>query len=223
MHVRSSGFAIVEDVLDRQEISGLATQLEHELTLRSRAGARNLVRLPVVRDLANDPRLVDLAAIALGTNPIPFRATLFDKAPQTNWSVAWHQDRALPFRSRVERTGWGPWSVKGGVNCALAPASALEQIVALRVHLDDSICENGPLRVLPGTHDRGVLLDAEIARMSQEVPPVECLTQAGGVVVMRPLLVHASSKSRDIRPRRVLHVEYAATLTLEPDLELAVC
>jgi ectoine hydroxylase-related dioxygenase (phytanoyl-CoA dioxygenase family) len=176
-----------------------------------------------VRNLANDPRLVDLAAIALGTNPIPFRATLFDKAPQTNWLVAWHQDRALPLRKRVERTGWGPWSVKAGVNCALAPASALEQVVALRIHLDESGTENGPLRVLPGTHDRGVLRDDEIARVSRQVPPIECVTRAGGVVVMRPLLVHGSSKSRDTHPRRVLHLEYASTLTLELDLELAVC
>lgn len=83
---------------------------------------------------------------------------------------------------------------------AIAPASALSRIVALRVHLDDSTRDNGPLRVLPGTHNRGVLEDADIHALGAAIPPVECLTGAGGVVAMRPLTVHASSKATTISP-----------------------
>jgi len=39
---------------------------------------------------------------------------------------------------------------------------------------------------------------------------------------MRPLVVHASSKAIDDQPRRVLHIEYAATVHLGAGLELAV-
>ena len=99
---------------------------------------------------------------------------------------------------------------------------ALQHIVALRVHLDDSTATNGPLRVLPQTHALGVLSDTEISRLSGEIPPVECLAPAGGVVAMRPLLLHASSKARDSQPRRVLHLEYASHLVLEPGIELSV-
>jgi len=95
-------------------------------------------------------------------------------------------------------------------------------VVALRVHLDDSTSANGPLRVLPGTHRLGLLSDERIGLLRHEIVPVECLSPAGGVVAMRPLVVHASSKSREARPRRVLHIEYATRLDLAPDIVLAV-
>jgi ectoine hydroxylase-related dioxygenase (phytanoyl-CoA dioxygenase family) len=97
-----------------------------------------------------------------------------------------------------------------------------ERIVALRVHLDDSRADNGPLRVLPGSHARGVLSDPEIAELVSRCAPHECLMDAGGVLAMSPLLVHASSKVSGAAPRRVLHVEYAASFELEQGLQLAV-
>ena len=80
---------------------------------------------------------------------------------------------------------------------------------------------NGPLRVLPGTHDRGVLEDAEVERLAAAIAPMDCLCPAGGVVAMRPLVVHASSKARDGQPRRVLHIEYAPSLDIADGLRLA--
>ena len=103
-----------------------------------------------------------------------------------------------------------------------APARALERIIALRVHLDDSTASNGPLRVLPDSHRRGILSDREIQQLARETPAVDCVAAAGGVVAMRPLVVHASSKGSDGRPRRVLHLEYAAALHLGGGIELAV-
>jgi len=121
-----------------------------------------------------------------------------------------------------ETPGWGPWSVKDGVIYAHAPATALAQVLALRVHLDDSIADNGPLRVLPGTHKMGVLSDDAIHRLAEEVTSVDCLVPRGGVLAMRPLIVHASSKSRSELPRWVLHLEYVASRFIENGLELAV-
>lgn len=154
---------------------------------------------------------------------MPFRATLFDKSAAANWLVVWHQDTALPLRSRVDDGEWGPWSTKADVFYAHAPAWALEQVVALRVQLDDSTRTNGPLRVLPNTHQGGVLQDDEIERAAREITPIDCLSARGGVVAMRPLTVHASSKATDDHPRRVLHIEYASALTLAPGVDLANC
>jgi ectoine hydroxylase-related dioxygenase (phytanoyl-CoA dioxygenase family) len=189
---------------------------------RSRAGARGLMADPAIASLAADARLLDLACAMTGAPVRPFRATLFDKSPRANWLVTWHQDTALPLRARVEAAGWSAWSVKAGVLHAHAPAHALEQVVALRVHLDDSGADNGPLRVLPGSHAGGVLSDAEIAERVAGTPARDCLVEAGGVLAMRPLLVHASSKASGPRPRRVLHIEYATSFRFEPGLELAV-
>ena len=108
-----------------------------------------------------------------------------------------------------------------GLTYAHAPASALEQVLALRIHLDDSTEANGPLRVIPGTHLRGVLTDEELQKLDSEIEPVTCMVDKGGVIAMRPLIVHASSKSHSLLPRRVLHIEYAAFSELENHLRLA--
>jgi hypothetical protein len=216
------GYFVLEDVFDRSEMVRVLESLAADGPRRTKAGARHLLNLPVVRDLSSDPRMLDLARQFVGPEATPFRATLFDKSPAANWLVVWHQDTALPLRQRVDHDGWGPWSTKAGLLYAHAPSWALEQVVALRVSLDDSTMTNGPLRVLPGTHRGGVFTDEQIERLAQATAPVDCVARSGGVVAMRPLTIHASSKSRDTQPRRVLHIEYAATVSLRPGLELAV-
>src|SRR2546421_1540057 len=99
---------------------------------------------------------------------IPYRATLFNKSASTNWLVAWHQDTTLPVRNRVDLAGWRPWSVKGGVLHVIASAGALERIIALRVHPDDSTGSNGPLRVLPATHVLGIFESTSDTRALRE-------------------------------------------------------
>ena len=215
------GFEIEAGVLRPTEVTALGDALG-AVESRSRAGARHLMSHPAVMKMANDPRLLRLAQEWLGSKPIPYRATLFDKSPASNWLVVWHQDTALPLRLRRDVPGWGPWSVKAGVVYAHAPASALETVIALRVHLDDSTSENGPLRVLPSTHRAGVLSDERIHDLVSRTGPLECVVGCGGVILMRPLLVHASSKSKTIAPRRVLHIEYAASLQVGSNLELNV-
>jgi ectoine hydroxylase-related dioxygenase (phytanoyl-CoA dioxygenase family) len=117
--------------------------------------------------------------------------------------------------------GWGPWSIKAGITYAHAPATALSRVIALRLHFDDSRADNGPLRVLPGTHALGVLSDADIQRLVGEIASVECVVRAGGIVAMRPLIVHASSKAKADVPRRVLHIEYTDSLDTEDGLRFA--
>jgi ectoine hydroxylase-related dioxygenase (phytanoyl-CoA dioxygenase family) len=128
----------------------------------------------------------------------------------------------LPLRERRELPEWGPWSVKDGVIYANAPVSALSRVVALRLHLDDSTSENGPLRVLPGTHILGVLSEDAIHQLSTRTTAVDCLVPRGGILVMRPMIIHASSKSCSAMPRRVLHIEYAVSASVADGLELAL-
>jgi len=216
------GYRIVTSVLDDAETSELLHSLQTSQVTRSRAGARHLMAHPGVNAVATDPRLLEIAGECLGRSPVPFRATLFDKSPAANWLVTWHQDTTLPIQERRDAPGWGPWAVKSGITYAQAPAAALARVVALRLHFDDSRADNGPLRVLPGTHTLGVLTDAEIDRAVAGASAVECLAPAGGIVAMRPLILHASSKSASDRPRRVLHIEYADSLQMPDGLALAI-
>lgn len=177
---------------------------------------------PLIADLALDTRLLELAAEVLGTSAIPFRATLFEKSGETNWQVLWHQDRALPMTRRHDSDEWGPWTTKAGVLYALAPAWALKRVVALRVHLDASTLDNGPLRVIPNSHTSGILSPAATQRMMSTQAPETCVVDRGGILAMRPLLLHSSTRARRDEPRRVIHIEYAETLDFGPGLRLGL-
>ncbi len=214
------GYKIVAGVLTPAECDRLIAGLQE--TARSRAGARHLMSNPAVSAIANDQRLLSISRAALGGHAAPFRATLFEKTGAKNWLIAWHQDTALPLQVRFDAPGWGPWSVKHTVEYAHAPSSALSRVVALRVHLDASTSENGPLRVVPGSHLNGVLSDTEVLDFADSHDEVACPVPRGGVLAMRPLLVHSSSKCLSDKPRRVLHIEYADSLELTPGINLAV-
>jgi ectoine hydroxylase-related dioxygenase (phytanoyl-CoA dioxygenase family) len=220
--IAEHGYAIVPNVFGNEEFCSLTERLCRTDVTRSRAGIRHTMKYQEVARLAQDPRLTSLACRALSGTAFPYRATLFDKSPTANWLIVWHQDTALPIRERHNVAGWGPWSVKENVIYAHAPASALARVVALRIHLDNSTEHNGPLRVLPGTHRSGVLTDDQLQQLGQHTSPIECTVACGGVVAMRPLIVHSSAKSRVNAPRRVLHIEYAAEMSIAKGLELAI-
>jgi ectoine hydroxylase-related dioxygenase (phytanoyl-CoA dioxygenase family) len=220
--IEAEGFAIVGTVFDASEIDSMLQALERTPLQRGRAGARHAMANPLVAELVRDARLMAMARSVLGADAVPYRATLFDKSPESNWLVVWHQDTALPLRARTDTPGWGPWSVKAGVIYAHAPTEALSRVLALRIHFDESTESNGPLRVIAGTHRLGVLSDEAVREVATRTDPVDCLVPRGGVLAMRPLIIHASSKSRSDAPRRVLHVEFAATLSAGPGMDLAI-
>jgi len=219
--IQFHGYAILPDIFPHNEISEGIDVLPQSQLKRSRAGARHILSVPAVCKIAKDPRLLAIARGVLGQAAIPFRATLFDKSPSSNWLVAWHQDTALPLAKKIEESGWGPWSIKDAVIYAHAPREALEQILALRVHLDDSTLANGPLRVMPDTHCDGVLTDSEIQKRASKSQGAGCTVARGGVIAMRPLIVHASSKAENDSPRHVLHIEYASRIEISNELRLA--
>jgi ectoine hydroxylase-related dioxygenase (phytanoyl-CoA dioxygenase family) len=219
--INDQGFAIVPGVLAQSEINNLLNAVS-EIESKGKAGIRHALKNSAIQALADDPRLLKISREILGESAFPFRATLFAKSPDANWLVVWHQDTALPLCQKQESAGWGPWSTKEGIVYAHAPASALQKILALRIHLDDSTESNGPLKVVPGSHNRGVLSDDQIHDLTVANVNVECVVSRGGVLAMRPLLVHVSTKVRDNASRRVLHIEYSACKSFENDLQLAI-
>jgi len=147
---------------------------------------------------------------------------LFEKSGKANWLISWHQDTALPIESSFDAPGWGPWSEKEGVRYVHAPTWALSRVIALRIHIDASTKENGPLRVIPASHQAGVLSDERVLNHVKTREQTECPVPKGGVLAMRPLLIHASSKAKNSNPRRVLHIEYIDSLDLAAGIRLAI-
>jgi ectoine hydroxylase-related dioxygenase (phytanoyl-CoA dioxygenase family) len=153
-----------------------------------RGGVRNLLDLPAVRELARSPAVRAIANGALGAGAFAVRGILFDKTPEANWKVIWHQDLTIAVQARVDADGFGPWSEKAGVPHVQPPSSVLERMVAVRVHLDACGDGNGPVRVLPGSHRVGRLGPAAIDQWRATAPPVDCHVERG-------VQVHPNSRS----------------------------
>ena len=216
------GYWITENVLSADECNDLVAALSIYSTKVGRAGARHLMSHPEVAALAMDQRLRGIASDALGVEAVPYRATLFAKSVQAKWFVVWHQDKTLPLESIFDAPGWGPWSRKAGIAYANAPTEALSRIIALRVHLDASTSDNGPLRIVSGSHSMGVMSEEEVLAFATGRHYVDCLVSQGGVLAMRPLLMHSSPRALNKEPRRVIHIEYAESLQLAPGIRLAI-
>ena len=152
----------------------------------------------------------------IGRDLVAVKATLFDKTASNSWRVQWHQDRTIAVKERMNLSGYGPWSTKAGSLHVEPPAEVLAQMLAVRVHLDPCGLDNGPLRVLPGTHLLGKLPDAKLAAIVASTEAVELDVPQGGIVLMRPLLVHSSTPPRTATHRRVLHIEFAPAEAISP-------
>ena len=217
--VETQGFAVVGSGLSLAECdaaAGSCAPLDHR-----HGGARNLLSLPWVREVSEHGALREAVAAVLGPGAFPFKAILFDKSQSSNWKVAWHQDVSLPVRLRRDELGWGPWSVKAGILHVQAPPSVLDQVLAIRVHLDTVTEANAPLRVIPGSHLGGRLGEAEMA-VWRSKPQVTCVAERGSLLLMKPLLLHASSAATSPTRRRVLHIEFAHEALASSVPELAV-
>ena len=213
---RREGYYVREHVVDLDTVENLREMIaalpeRDEVRRRQRVyGVRNLFELSAgVRELASHPSIRACATCVLGNSAFAARAVFFDKSPDANWSLFWHQDNVIAVRERIDVEGFTAWSQKSGVWQTQPPAEVLTKMIAIRVHLDDCRATNGALRVLPGSHRHG-WLDDELDDWKRRVPEQVCEVGCGGVVAICPLTLHASAASQTLGRRRVIHIEFAA-------------
>ncbi len=159
---------------------------------------------------ASDGALGSIAASALGTRCRAVRAILFDKNPNSNWSLAWHQDRTICVKQRIDVEGIGPWTTKGGMQHVAPPFEVLARMVTLRAHLDDVPATNAPLLIAPGSHTAGRGPVGEIDKVVRRCGTRACLADAGDVWLYATPILHASEAATAPVHRRVLQVDFAA-------------
>jgi ectoine hydroxylase-related dioxygenase (phytanoyl-CoA dioxygenase family) len=147
------------------------------------------------------------------------KAIFFDKTTESNWYVTWHQDIVINTTAKIETEGFSGWTKKSGVYGVVPPDEYLKSTVTVRIHLDDTDETNGALKVVPGSHNKR-LSDDEINLITQNSIPCICEVDACGIQIMKPLLLHASSKATSQKHRRVIHLEFS-TLELPNGLEWA--
>lgn len=217
------GFLIVPDVLGmehRNEALNVIATLDrsNEAVMKDRdlfAVRKACAVLPALLPIVLTPLLRDLIACHCGAGAFLTKSIYFDKPASSNWFVAYHQDVSISVEQRHEVEGFTGWTAKRGMIGVVPPLGILERTLTVRMHFDDADERNGALRVMPGSHRDGIRREN-----SGHEKEMMCPVKAGGAMLMRPLLMHASSRSLDERPRRVLHLEFN-TLELPAPLRWA--
>jgi hypothetical protein len=178
--------------------------------LRGAAGQR-IFGDPTVRRICGPEGAVGCLVRQALPGSRPVRAVLFDKSTENNWAVAWHQDRTIAVRSRVESEGFGPWSSKAGVAHVEPPFAILAGMVTLRLHLDDCGPDNAPLIVAIGSHGLGRVAAAEAAGHANRGEILACHARIGDVWLYATPILHASERAARPSRRRVLQIDFAAS------------
>ncbi len=196
------GFAVIPDIINASACD-LAAQMMGQSS--SGAGSRSMLQNSWCQELALKVRMHPAIHPLLPEDAVAVQCAAFDKSPSSNWLVALHQDRSIPVRCKTEGAGLSGWSQKEGDLFVQPPAPVLEQITAVRVHLDPCPLESGALHVVPGSHRSGLLATNDAQRLRALAGIKALPVPRGGALVLKPLLLHASSKATEPLHRRVLH------------------
>lgn len=199
-----AGFALIANVLTEESCA----QVTRHLPSSGDPGGRHLLEAPWCAGLAAAIRRHPRVAPLIPPDHVAVQCLWFEKSRSTNWSVSLHQDLGIPVAAREEHPELSGWSEKEGVLHVQPSVELLQQLVAIRLHLDDCGVDDGPLRVVPGSHRSGRFAPEAALRCRSERGEVICVAARGSIMAMRPLLLHASSKARGESQRRVLHFLY---------------
>jgi ectoine hydroxylase-related dioxygenase (phytanoyl-CoA dioxygenase family) len=175
------------------------------------AGLRITAVLGLGRLLDGSSLIGKAVADQMGRDCHPVRAVLFDKNGTNNWALGWHQDRTIAVRGKVQVPGFGPWSVKQGIQHVEPPFALIESMMTLRIHFDAVDADNAPLLVALGSHRLGRVPVGAIGAHIEEARPFACLAEEGDAWLYHTPILHASARAMGTgRRRRVLQVDYAS-------------
>lgn len=170
-----------------------------------------LASLPALAHILSATGAVGRHAAAIqGPATKPVRAILFDKSAATNWSLGWHQDRTIAVAARIDAPGFGPWTLKSGIQHVAPPQALLDRMLTLRIHFDPVDAGNAPLLIAPGSHRNGRIPESDIAARVKEHGVHICLAQRGDIWLYATPILHASDAAANPRHRRVLQLDYSA-------------
>jgi len=204
------GFELVKQFISPEIVQTLIDEITKLNELKSPHGIRNAEKkFDCIAKLANSEKIVAQVRDILDEEPLLVRAIFFDKNPEKNWLVSWHQDKTVSVNKKLHIDGWGPWSLKDNTHHVQPSESVLNNMVTFRIHLDDSNADNGCLKVIPNSHTSGVLTQLEIDSLVKNAIFVECEANAGDMLIMRPLILHASNIAKLPKNRRVIHFEFS--------------
>lgn len=205
MRLSTDGVALVQALLNEQQCDDVARSLEP--LQAGGAGSRRLLHETWCAALAEKVKAHPAVRAALPERARAVQCSVFEKSASRNWLVAIHQDLSIPVAERVDHPALSGWSEKEGALFVQPPEGVLAQLLAVRIHIDACALEDGPLRVVPGSQELGRVEPAQAALLGR-AKGVTIPAARGDALLMRPLVLHASSKASGTSRRRVLHLVF---------------
>jgi ectoine hydroxylase-related dioxygenase (phytanoyl-CoA dioxygenase family) len=215
LHLEKNGFAILEHIYIEAEIQQLLSIIENvDTTADTFRKSENLFairqflkEIPESFEILLNSRLKEVINEVFGNGYFAVKSIYFDKPAESNWFVAYHQDLTISVDKKQDQAGYGPWTVKQNQFAVQPPLDVLENIFTLRIHLDDTNEHNGALKVIPGSNNKQIYRPETIDWNTET--ETTCLVPKGGIMIMKPLLLHSSGRTTNNQRRRVIHIEFS--------------
>ncbi|TXF78984.1 phytanoyl-CoA dioxygenase family protein [Chryseobacterium sp.] len=210
-----NGFTVIENVYSARELQDILAAVNSADTSKETfrkttdlfAIRQFLKEVPAVFDLIFTDGLRKLVKEMMGERFFVVKSIYFDKPEASNWYVPYHQDLTISVDRKLQLENFGPWTTKQNQFAVQPPTSLLENITTIRIHLDDTNENNGALRVIPRSHLKKIYRPENI-NWETETKTI-CRVQQGGIMLMKPLTLHSSSRTTNNKKRRVIHIEFS--------------
>ncbi|HLK30372.1 MAG TPA: phytanoyl-CoA dioxygenase family protein [Puia sp.] len=222
--IESEGYSIINNIFSNKEIERLLLIIENSETNKPTfritddlfAIRQFFKEVPDSIEIVFNEKLRSIISNLFGKDYFVVKSIYFDKPEKSNWFVAYHQDLTISVDKKIDIKDFGPWTVKQNQFSVQPPLKILEENFTIRIHLDETNDENGALKVLPKSHLSGICrLDSMSFKKENEKV---CDVKKGGIMIMKPLLFHASGRTTNNHKRRVIHIEFGKSL-LPADLK----
>lgn len=222
--LEDNGYTVIETVFSSHEIDIITETIQSKssssnITFRKSkdlfAIRQFLKEIPELKNLLFNAKLKEVLRALLGNDSFVVKSIYFDKPEQSNWFVSYHQDLTISVNKKLDIEEYTNWTIKHNQFSVQPPKEILENISTIRIHLDDTNEKNGALKVIPKSHKNGVVRadSIDFQNMNERV----CSVKKGGIMIMKPLLFHASNKTINNERRRVIHIEFS-NITLPEQL-----
>jgi len=212
-----NGYSIIPNIYTTIQISQILKVIStyQECHKQDIYSIRQLVKaVPSLKPLIFTDKLKQILEYNFKQKAFLCKSIYFNKTEHSNWFVSYHQDLSISVQNKIETKGYTQWTEKKGQLGVIPPTSILNNILTIRIHLDDMTKDNGPVRVIPQSHLSGKInFDHNKHLLSKEII---CEAKSGDIMLMKPMILHASNKSKNLKPRRVLHLEFSSLNLNEP-------
>lgn len=219
--IEEQGFCITKQLYSESEVESISELVEN-YSIRG-SEVKKTDSLYSIRNLLNNAPSLKKELFSEGLKNLVssfgdgyrvIKSIYFDKPPLSNWFVPNHQDLTINVKEKKETDGFINWVKKDGFYSVQPPLEYLENIITVRIHLDDTSENNGALIVKPKSHKNGVVRNDNLLLDEEDFI---CDVKKGSAMLMKPLLFHKSLKTTNDKRRRVIHLELS-NIKLPQDL-----